>query len=70
MIALRRGGVPKIRCLKLLLGGDLMIQPSGSLGNLAESKILDVQLDSYIDESRTDALNEEKLPTANATLRR
>ena len=51
MIALRRGGVPKIRCLKLLLGRDLMIQPSGLLGNLTESKILDEVVDSYVDES-------------------
>jgi len=53
MIALRRGGVPKIRCLQLLLGGDLM--PSGSLGNLVESKILDVVFDSYVDETSDQA---------------
>jgi len=55
MIAFRRGGVPKIRHFQLLLGGDLMIQPNGSLGNPAESKILDVVIDSYIDESSDQA---------------
>ena len=38
MIAIRRGGVHRIRRVQLLLGGDLiMIQPGGSLGNLVES---------------------------------
>jgi hypothetical protein len=44
--------VSKIRCLKLLLGGDLMILPSGSLGYLVEGKILDLKKnDSNVDES-------------------
>ena len=44
--------VSKIRCLKLLLGGDLMILPSGSLGYLVEGKILDLEKnDSNVDES-------------------
>jgi len=63
IIAFNRAGVPKIRRLKLLLGGDLMIQPSGSLGNLAESEILDVIFfDSYVDElsDRADGRSERR----------
>ena len=39
-----------------------MIQPSGLLGNLTESKILDVVLDSYVDESsnRADGRSERR----------
>ena len=38
--------VSRIRQLKLLFGGDLTIQPSELLGNLEESKVLDLVNDS------------------------
>ncbi len=63
IIAFDRAGVPKIRRLKLLLDGDLIIQPSGSLGNLTESKILDmIYFDSYVDEpsDRADGRSEQR----------